>query len=99
MQRRTVSVLSILLKLQTISCLEEKFRSLLEELFILKGDEDRLTAGNKVVLFLRTQILNFKRMTGSLAGFFQEVKAPAVETEWQKKAYRLPLYGVLIMRP
>lgn len=64
-----------------MSGLVQEARRFREELSKSKGDKYRLTAENKVVLALGTEILALKTTTCSGVSSFQEVKTRAVETE------------------
>lgn len=64
-----------------MSNLVEQARRLRKELSNAKGDEDRLSSENKVLVSLRTDISELETTTGSLVVSIQEVKSYAVKTK------------------
>lgn len=68
------------LDLQTMPELVGEASRLREELSKLKEERDRMMAGNKVVLVLKTEISESKKTTASIVGSLQ-MKGHAVETK------------------
>lgn len=82
--RLTVLVASKDLELQTMLGLVDETSRSPEKLWKTMGDKDRLTAENKIVVALGTEISELKTTTDSLVGSVQEVKVRSVETECGK---------------